>query len=257
MNHTAITSHLMKQLKSEKYLADKYPDVPFVLSEVGNSIGNHPLNYSSAFGATLWSVAFQLASMSRGVKRVSMTQRPVAKHALWVPNDSVSDRGMVGPSVRAPFSAQPFIADFVNGADGGGGSSVVEIPQDDPLTVAYAAFDSDGAAQRLALVNLRLWYGGCGGDRGSTRFDVKVGSGAGANKVTTGRLQAEAGVTAMGFDIGGPGENITYAGEQWTFKVDKGQGHVVDGAGKEDLEVKDGVVSVTVPDSEAVLVYLG
>lgn len=247
MNHTAMTSHLTNYVKSITYLRNNFPNVPYILPETGSSIGSHPLNYSNAFGSTLWSSAFQLAAMARGVERISMTQRPVAKHSLWVPNDSVSDKGMPGPSVRAPFTAQPFVADFI----GKDGSSVVEV-LGNPFATAYAAFGAGGSAERIAIVNLRLWYKGCGGPRGAMRFDVGVGAGS---KATLKRLHAASGVTAMGFDIGGPGENITWAGEQWTYKVDKGKGHVI-GPTEETLPVTDGSVTITVPDSEAVILYL-
>lgn len=247
MNHTAMVSHLTNYVKTIAYLRNNFPGVPYLLPETGSSIGSHPLNYSNAFGSTLWSAAFQLAAMARGVGRINMTQRPVAKHSLWVPNDS-SDHGMPGPSVRAPFTAQPFVADFI----GKGGAPVVEV-LGNPFAAAYVAYGEDGTAERIAIVNLRLWYKGCGGPRSALKFNVNVGAIA---KATLKRLHADQGVTALGFDIGGPGENITWAGEQWTYKVDQGKGHV-SGSREETVKVEDGAITVTVPDSEAVIVYLG
>ncbi|KAH8706002.1 hypothetical protein BGW36DRAFT_422526 [Talaromyces proteolyticus] len=50
------------------------------------------LKLSGVFGDYLWSLGFQLYSMSKGVSRVS------------------------GLSFRAPFYAQPFVADFISKA---------------------------------------------------------------------------------------------------------------------------------------------
>ena len=109
MNHTAITSKFTNFAESISYLRNHDPSVRYILSETGSALqGSH--KFQSWFGACLWSVDFQLYAMSQGVSRVSGTQRPVARHSLWIPKPNLTEEG---PQVRAPYYAQPFVADFV------------------------------------------------------------------------------------------------------------------------------------------------
>lgn len=258
MNHTAITNRFPGYLKS---LDAVQPTAAYTLSETGSTIARGvPLAYASGFGAALWSADFQLAAMSRRVRRVVSSGRPVAKHAPWVPDDSSGG----GPAVRALWAASMFVADFV-GKDKR--RSVLEVPLGgggEALASAYVMYDDDDdddgtasskAADRVALVNLKAWEAASDQDRGSLAFAVPVVKGTDSVKVR--RLRADAGAWATGFDEGGAEENVTWAGEQWTYKVDKGKGHYVDGKLEEQtVKVQDGRAVVNVPDTEAVIVYL-
>ena len=61
---------------------------------------------------------------------------------------------------------------------------------------------------------------------------------------------------ALGYDIGGSDANVTWAGEQWSYKIDNGKGHFPHGKQEETVQVKKGVAEVKVPDSEAVIVWI-
>lgn len=136
-----------------------------------------------------------------------------------------------------------------------------------PYRSAYAAYSSGagghgghegGKLQRVALLNLRLYNGTAAAEqgtrRGSEAFRVPVGEGVEAVEVR--RLHADLGAAAMGFDHSGPAHNATWAGEQWSSRVDGGRGHFARGRGQEveTVPVRDGVALVEVPDSEAVMV---
>ncbi|KAK7984704.1 glycoside hydrolase family 79 protein [Apiospora saccharicola] len=152
--------------------------------------------------------------------------------------------------------------------DSEGEVAVHEIDLDtaaNPYLSAYAAYsgasshgNNGNKLQRVALINMRLYNGTAaaeqGTKRGSETFRIPVGSGV--DEVEVRRLHADLGAAAMGFDHSGPEHNATWAGEQWSKKVDDGRGHFTHGAAEEvqKVRVRDGVAVVEVPDSEAVMV---
>ncbi|XXH04066.1 hypothetical protein Hte_010477 [Hypoxylon texense] len=249
MNHTAITARFPGYLKS---LNAVHP-TPYILSETGSTIvSGSPLTYAAGFGAALWSLDFQLAAMSRRVQRVVDSGRPAARHASFVPDSSES---YGGPAVRPPWVANMFVADFV-GKDKSRNVLEVSLGDDEALASAYVMYDAKSKkADRVALVNLKAWDAASNQDRKGLAFAVPVAEGTESVKVR--RLRADAGVWATGFDEGGAKENVTWAGRQWTYKVDKGKGHYETGKLEEQtVKVQDGKALVNVPDTEAVIVYL-
>ncbi|KAL7622188.1 hypothetical protein AAE478_007691 [Parahypoxylon ruwenzoriense] len=253
MNHKAITNLFAGYLKSMNAVqpADGGDGVSYILSETGSStVKGVTLQYTSGFGATLWSVDFQLTALSRRIKRVVDSGRPIAKQGSWTPDNSGNNGG---PAVRSPFSANIFVADFI-GKDKP--RNVVEVLPNEEYLSAYVAYD-DGSkkADRVALVNLKAWDKASNQARGHHTFAVPVAQGTDSVKVR--RLHADLGVWATGFDLGGTKENVTWAGEQWTYKVDQGKGHFVTGKLEEQtVKVQDGKALVNVPDTEAIIVYL-
>ncbi|OJJ42418.1 hypothetical protein ASPZODRAFT_29260 [Penicilliopsis zonata CBS 506.65] len=252
MNHAVIVSNISAGVPQDvAYLAANYPAVQYIFSETGSGLTT-PREIQDSFGAALWFVDFQLYSLVSGVARVDGTQRPAANHSLWVPDDSAGDVNP-GPQVRAPFYAQPFVADFIGLAPG----NVLEIDLASDYLVAYASYNaSTGAAEKLALINFIAWADGIStASRGSVSFAVSA-SGL-RDTVRVRRLRAEAGCQAMGYDYAGPEQNITWAGEQWSYSLDGGEGHLVANVNvSEVVDVTDGQFTVQVLDSEAILVDL-
>lgn len=59
----------------------------------------------------------------------------------------------------------------------------------------------------------------------------------------------------MGLDLGGADDNVTWAGEQRTYKIDRGLRHFPTGHSiQETVKVKNGQVTIVVPDSAAIIV---
>lgn len=245
LNHTAVVNKLAHYLPSIKATHDT-PGARFILSETGGPLGVSE-EVQTFFANTLWSVNFQLYAMTLGVSRVTGVQRPEAKRSLWIPTAGLA---VPGPRVQAPYYALPFVADFVGKAAGTDGRrGVVNIPLNNPVLSAYAIFEGPTLA-RVAIVNLREYAGG-----EATRNAVAVrleNLGAAVSEVRVGRLHADAGTAAGGFDVNG--KNITWAGQQWSYKVDRGDGHGT--VQMTTLEVTGGVVKVVIPDTEAVIVYV-
>ncbi|KAK4041106.1 hypothetical protein C8A01DRAFT_34837 [Parachaetomium inaequale] len=244
LNHTAVRRKLAHYLPSIRYTSGDTAGARFILSETGGPLGVSD-DAQTFFANTLWSVNFQLYAMSLGVSRVTGVQRPDARRSLWIPTASLA---VPGPRVQAPYYALPFVADFIGGKTVGGSRGTVNIDLDSPFISAYAMFEGQTLA-RVAVVNLRA-YGGEG-----TRNAVKVrleNLGAAVGQAQVGRLHADAGTAAGGFDVNG--KNITWAGQQWSYKADRGNGHGT--VQRKTLAVAGGVVEVVVPDTEAAIVYV-
>ena len=93
------------------------------------------------------------------------------------------------------------------------------------------------------------------GERGEATFGLSVGEGVESVKVRS--LHAELGVAAMGYDFGGKDHVVSWAGEQWSHDLDGGNGHLIKRkVDEKTVKVKDGVASVKVLDSEAVMVLV-
>ncbi|KAF2183728.1 glycoside hydrolase family 79 protein [Zopfia rhizophila CBS 207.26] len=246
MNHTAIVAKLKQHLESINFVKNKHSSVRYILSETGSAL-NTPLKWSAGFGATLWSVDFQIAAMTHNVKRVVDSGRPAAKHSSWVPDDSVADGD--GPQVRALFMANVFVADFVGSESK---SAILEANMNQDLLSGYVMYNAEtGKRERLALLNLRAWDATTDAERGRQAFSVPVGN---ASSVKIRTLHADRGVFATGFDIGGTRNNVTWAGEQWSYLVDKGKGHFPARQPEEEtITAENGRAVVKVPQSEAVI----
>jgi len=245
MNHSAVTTKFVPYKANIDYLKSKYANVSYVLSETGTALKGK-VEYSNAFGACLSNVDFQLWAMSSGVTRVTGTQRPAAQHALWVP---VNVQTNPGPQVRAPFYAQPFVADFIGNSTRPVAAINLDLKSD--FLTAYALYEGEALA-RVALVNLREWNNTMDTPRGNKTFAINVPTGN--NKVSVSRLRARAGAAARGFDANG--QNITWAGTQWSYKADEGKGQLI-APKSEPITVQDGIATVEIADSEAVMVFFG
>ena len=263
LNHSAITTRFAAgYAQGLEYLSAHAPEVEYVLSETGSSLVGPPLELQDSFGAAIWAVDFNLYAMSQGVKRVHATQRPAAHHSLWVPDGSTNDPSLGdemnrGPQVRGPWFAAPFVADFVGMSPGWVG----RLWESDG-EVAYGKFDSTtGRLGKVAVVNLRYWSLDTGAvdgrkQRGNVTFAISVQD-RNIKKATVRRLESDAGAHALGVDAGGPHQTITWAGETWSYPMDNGRGHFVEGGARsKTVKVCDGMAVVSVEDTGAAIVFL-
>ncbi|KAI2638524.1 hypothetical protein GGS21DRAFT_508667 [Xylaria nigripes] len=75
MNLNTTHTHLDQYKVGIDWLRDNKPDVPFVLSEVGNSLQvTNVYEYQARLGSALWMVDFYLYSMAIGVARINYQQ---------------------------------------------------------------------------------------------------------------------------------------------------------------------------------------
>lgn len=222
---------------------------------MGSAIGNSPPHFAGGFGAAVSAVDINLKAMTVGLKQITNTQEPTATHSRWVPDNSGPQTK--GPAVQGVFPAAAFIADFVGKGDSLG--KIHQVLGENHLS-AYAMYDLvTNTPSRIALLNLKEWHSNSTGDnqdnpRGTVSVSLNVGN---ANQsVVVQRLRPDFGSYALGFDNGGPEQNTSWAGEQWSYQVNEGRGHFEHGPEKEILPVKGGKVEVVIPDTEVVMVSL-
>ncbi|KAI0170236.1 beta-glucuronidase [Pestalotiopsis sp. NC0098] len=242
MNMTTTHTHLDQFRRRIDWLAANKPDIAFVLSEVGNSLdATNSYKYQARLGSALWQADFYLYAMSIGVARINYQQIMHAGYNLWLP---VASAGFEA-QVFANFYSQPFVADFI-GTSGEAKVQQLDIDGGETQTnlAAYGAFEG-GALKRVAIMNLQYWNETSSGThRPSTSIDLSVPGNV--TQVTVDRLTSPAGA-------GAGADTITYAGSQWTYES---LGLEVQGIRNNSsiLDVTDGAVTISINDSEALLV---
>ncbi|KAJ4409696.1 hypothetical protein N0V82_009420 [Gnomoniopsis sp. IMI 355080] len=224
------------------YLEANRPDLPFVLSEVGNSLADEYVpQYQAVLGSALWQVDFYLYAMVLGISRVHYQQMFAETYQpiMWLPVEYLG----IAPHVTANYYSQPFIGDFI----GNSGATTVEQLDISPAqenVAAYAAYES-GSPKRVAVVNMNYWNEATSGtDRSSVSIDLSAPSDA--TTATVNHLDSPSGA-------GADATTITYGGSQWTYES---SGTEVTGVRNdtETLTVSDGIVTVTLNASSAILV---
>lgn len=229
------------------WLAANRPDLPFVLSEVGNSLpGAYAPWYQAVLGSALWQLDFYLYAMALGVARVHVQQMLAETYQtiLWLP----VAYGGTPPHVTANFYAQPFVGDFIGRSSGSATTTMVQLDvapaAQDSVVAAYAAFES-GTPRRVAVVNMEYWNATSSEtERPSVEVALSVPDGVGS--VTVKHLSSPLGA-------GADATTITYGGSQWTYES---TGTEVTGVrdDTETLTVSDRVLTVAVNASSAILI---
>lgn len=244
MNHGAIAAHLDLFQNAIDYLKANHPGIPFVLSEIGNSLNTrHDYSYQATLGSALWQVDFQLYALSIGVARFHLQMIMHSGFDLWLPVESA---GMPA-QVFSNYYAQPFVADFVGRSREAQVARLELSRSAGDNVVAYGAFVKN-VPERVAIINLNYWSASSsiGARPGS---DITFLVPAGVRSVTVEHLNSPRGA-------GASADTITYAGSQWTYES---LGTEVEGV-VDDTETltpsSSGFVTVAVPDSAAVLVML-
>ncbi|KAK9416313.1 hypothetical protein SUNI508_01730 [Seiridium unicorne] len=244
MDVAATHTHLDYLKRRINWLKTNRPNIPFILSEVGNSLkSTNNYEYQARLGSALWQVDFYLYSMSIGVARINYQQIMHAGYDMWLP---VASAG-VAAQVFANYYSQPFVADFI-GSSGNTTVQELNITGGDakPNLTGYGAFEGDDL-KRIAIANLQYWNETSSGTtRVATSIDLSVPDGT--TEVIIDRLGSPVGAGA------GAG-TITYAGSQWTYES---LGAEVKGVRNDSstVQVVDGIATISVYDSEAILVSL-
>ncbi|KAI0513032.1 hypothetical protein F5B22DRAFT_648126 [Xylaria bambusicola] len=246
MNLTLTHGNLDKFRGRIDWLRTNKPAIGFVLSEVGNSLQpKNTYEFQARLGSALWQVDYYLYSMTIGVKRINYQQIMHAGYNLWLP---VASAGFPA-QVFSNYYSQPFLADFIVSHSSLGASGKTRVSQ---LSVgaaniaAYVAYE-DSAPKRIAAINMNYWNQTSSTEtRGSVTLGFQVPDDV--VEVTVYHLNSPAGA-------GAAADSITYGGSQWTYES---LGKEVKDVRQDTttVAVKDGVASVVVASSEAVLIWL-
>ncbi|KAK5630578.1 hypothetical protein RRF57_006293 [Xylaria bambusicola] len=240
MNLTFTHGNLDKFRGRIDWLRANKPEIGFVLSEVGNSLQpKNTYEFQARLGSALWQVDYYLYSMTIGVKRINYQQIMHAGYNLWLP---VASAGFPA-QVFSNYYSQP-ASDTLQGTSGK--TRVSQLSVDAANIAAYVAYD-DGAPKRIAAINMNYWNQTSSTEaRCSVTLDFYVPDDVA--EVTVYHLNSPAGA-------GAAADSITYGGSQWTYES---LGKEVKDV-RQDTEivaVEDGVASVIVASSEAVLIWL-
>ncbi|KAI8950574.1 glycoside hydrolase family 79 protein [Xylaria longipes] len=239
MNLTATHTHLDQFKVRINWLRANKPDVPFVLSEVGNSLQpQNTYTYQARLGSALWQVDFYLYSMAIGVARINYQQIMHAGYNMWLP---VASAGLPA-QVFSNYYSQPLLADFIDS----GNTRVSQLQVDVGNVAAYVAYE-DGTPKRITVVNMNYWNQTSSAEsRGSVTLNFEVLDDVA--QLTVYHMNSPLGA-------GAAADTITYGGSQWTYEsLGKEVKNVRQDT--ETVAVADGAASVTVASSEAVLIWL-
>ncbi|RMY54046.1 hypothetical protein D0863_13748 [Hortaea werneckii] len=240
MNHTAIAFRLDLLRKFIDYLRENHPSIPYIISEVGNSLNpTHTYDYQATLGSALWQVDFQLYAMSIGIARINWQQIMHSGYDMWLPVDS----GDFSRRVYSNFYAMPFVADFIG--NNGGQTQAAQLNTGVDNVIAYVAF-VDNMPVRLAVVNLDIWDKGDSYRRPATKLTIRLPEWV--TKVDVDVLTSPDGAHASG-------DSMSYAGSQWTSES---EGTEVKGVRDDSyaLKPRHGKVTLNVEKSSAVLLHL-
>lgn len=239
MNHSAIAMRLDLLRKFITYLAGNHPEIPYIISEVGNSLNpTYSYDYQAVLGSALWQVDFQLYCMSIGIARINWQQIMHSGYDMWLPIDSANQTR----KTYSNFYAMPFVGDFIGV---GGGSQAVQLDTGVENVVAYASY-ADGTPARIAIVNLNIWDEGDTTERPSETLTFALPDGV--SEINVDVLNSPQGAHARG-------DSITYAGSQWTSESN---GEEVKGVREDSytIQVENGKAELSVEKSTAVLLHL-
>ncbi|KAH9892973.1 glycoside hydrolase family 79 protein [Xylariomycetidae sp. FL2044] len=275
MNHTRTRQSVDAHIR--EYAAIAPAGIPHILAETNSLSNEGKPGLSNSFGAALWAVDFGLYCAAAGVGRVHTHLGTNYRYASWQPIET--DRAVMG--TKAPYYANIAVAAFVGnsriepvavaelplgGGDGGGGTNNdddEEEEDDDSMEAAYAAYVNN-VLMRIMVINLRAYnytINGTGpglnpAPRPARTFSFDVGG------TTTAAADDGTGVSVGVSRLLANGSDavtgISWDGWSYNYELDAGRpvrlGNVTVG---ETAEVRDGVVTVAVPDSQAVMLDFG
>ena len=235
-NHSAVVEAMSVFVPNIESLRKHAPGTPFILSEVGNSLGSSDIMQRNILATALWNVDYQLHGMTIGVSRVNNQQIVTPGFQMWEP--VASNFGT--PLVRANFYSQPMVADFIGKT---GTTRVVEVATNDDLLSAYVAYEDEKAA-RIAIVNLELWTS-ANDTRPSTGFTL-TGLPRSISTAKLNSLTSPEGAYAN--------TTLTWKGLQWTYES-KGL-EVRIGEDSRQADVKNGTLNLSVNATSTVMIEL-
>lgn len=253
MNHTNIVEALAPHIQRAKKL--DYLDHPYILSEI-NSIAKQGRNgESNVFGDALWLVDFSLWAAEhvwisfplfsqyvpnfsiQNIRRLNFHQGTSYRYASWQP---ILNKG-IAPTTKPPYYGQIMVATALGRSEN---MRISNIPLSTHTDAAYALFDNTKLS-KLVVLNMKAFNSTSGADsRSSQEYKFKV-----PEHLRSAKVQR---LIAPGSDVE---KDVTFGGVSYDYELEKGNAVVVDDM-EESVGIEDGVLSITLPDSSAVLLTL-
>ncbi|KAJ5086472.1 hypothetical protein NUU61_007779 [Penicillium alfredii] len=232
MNHTNMAKNLAPQIQRARNL--QYLGHPFTLGEL-NSIANQGRNgETNVFGDALWLVDFSFWAAEHNIKRLHFHQGLNYRYASWQP---ITSKG-VPPTTRPPYYGQIMVATALGHAKD---SRIVNIPLSEDTESAYAIYNGKRLS-KLAVLNLRAFNQTTTKTRPDRKYLFQLPKHSQDAKIER--------LTAPGSDAL---QNVTFGGVSYGYGLKQGKPVVVDSK-EEKADIKNGVLSIDIPDSSAALV---
>lgn len=254
MNHTSNVASISKQIDVAKRIAalpeDLNPNLPFILGEHNSLYNQGRPGLSNTFGAALWGVDFNLMALSSGIKRVHMHMGTNYRYQSWQPIETEKE----SKGTKAPYYGNVAVASFL-GNIASTAPSVVNIPLASEQEATYAAY-VDGKLAKVIIVNMMAYNATDYNEdfiddypRPVVNYYLELGSSMAGKMACLQRLSANGSDAISG---------VTFDGHSYNFELDDGKPVLLQNVTRgEQVSVgKDGLVSVNVPWSSAVILKL-
>ncbi|TAQ87643.1 hypothetical protein B7494_g4032 [Chlorociboria aeruginascens] len=247
MNHTSTVLSIASQLSLASQLSST--EIPFILGETNSLYNEGAPGLSNSFGAALWVVDFNLYCAATGIHRVHMHQGTDYRYASWQPLKT--EKTSIG--TKSPYYGNIAVAAFLGNLSTDN-VQIANIQLENELEAAYAAY-VDGNLKKIALINMHAYNYTVNGTtdipnpiaRPSTEYQFSVGNENGT--VCIQRLYANGSDAITG---------VTWDGWSYNWELDEGRPvRLTNVTIGETATLSDGVVTVQVEDSSAVVLNFG
>jgi hypothetical protein len=245
MNHSSNVHSLINPVKLLISLQN-FTNIPFIFGETNSLYNEGAPGLSNSFGAALWGIDYNLYSASVGVRRVHMHQGTDYRYASWQPIHTNKTSIGTKPPYYGNIAVAAMMGDLTRHQ-----VQIANIPMTSELESAYAAY-VDGALDRITVINRREYnytLDGAGAvlnpaARPSQLYTFSVSA----------ECSPEVGVQRLIANGSDAVSGISWDGVSYNWELDMGKPmrlyNVTIG---ETAKVINGVVSVSVKDSEAVI----
>ncbi|RYC57352.1 hypothetical protein CHU98_g8864 [Xylaria longipes] len=265
MNHTRTRSSVDAHVSEFAQISPSAPGLRQIMGETNSLYNQGTPGLSNSFGAALWGIDFNLYCASVGIARVNMHMGTNYRYASWQPiNTDLAEIGTKAPyygnvavaAFLGNLQTRPaLVAHFDLGNSASGNSTDSDVGVRD---AAYGAYVDDTLA-RIMVINMRAYNHTLNGTgnldtpnpapRGVRTYSFGVDGFANGRQALVRRLYANGSDAVSG---------ITWDGVSYNYELKLGKPvrlhNVTTG---ERVSVKNGVVEVDVPDSQAVVLDFG
>jgi hypothetical protein len=236
MNHTSIVKSISSHVTLAKEL-QKYCSASYVMGETNSLSGGGAAGLSNVFGAALWVVDYTLWQATQNIQRVHFHNSATSPYAAWSPST-------IPPTTNAPYYGNVMVAATV-GLLPDRSIAYLDLGNGDERTSAYTIYSGSNLV-RVVILNMIEYLSTSSTARPKSTFSLSVP--AGVKGALVERL------TAPGADAL---SGVTFGGFSYDYSRAEGKPVLVDAtAALEEVSAKNGVLSVTLQDSEGVVLHL-
>jgi len=240
MNHSSTVNSVSPHLTEMAALANY--SIHYILGETNSLYNEGAPGLSNSFGAALWGVDFNLWCASQGIRRTHMHQGTNYRYQSWQPIET----NLTTMGTKAPYYGNIAVA-AIMGNLVQNNVSIANLPLQNTYEAAYATYVNYKLV-RVAIINMREYNYTINGTssipnpvpRPSLSYSFAVPADCN-DRVGVQRLWANGSDAITG---------ITWDGYSYNYELNQGKPvRLTNVTTGEIVQVENGVVDVTVPDS--------